>query len=444
MMHRGRGSGDAGPDALPAFLRFLSAVILAGLAVGLIQGALVVHAQRYLELGLQRMTLLAWSAKAASAVGWALAAGLFAGLPSLLYGLLRERSFGAAALIMSLPPIHDLARRATAHDPRGVVALFGPLARLAPEEARYGAALVAVSILALVPLRFALRAIAGARRSRLSPLVSLAVVGALLPVVTHGLAAWTGRSKGPNVLLITIDTLRADHLSSYGYPRPTSPALDSLAARGLLFERALTPTPRTTQAIASLMTSLYPQTHGIRTLWGTLGVDRLTLAELFRDAGFTTAGFLTTTFLDEKRGLGQGFDVYENTAKESDRAELLTNRAIQWLGQTVGPRREGSRGARRPFFLWLHYRDPHMPYNPPREERVFVDPAYRGPFREACVFWPSKEIMVYNHMGLIEPADVAQAVALYDGEIRYVDREIRRLLRDLDSRGILDKTLVIV
>jgi arylsulfatase A-like enzyme len=94
--------------------------------------------------------------------------------------------------------------------------------------------------------------------------------------------------------------------------------------------------------------------------------------------------------------------------------------------------------------MWLHYRDPHMPYNPPREERLFVDPAYRGVFREACVFWPSKEIMVYNHMGLIEPADVAQAVALYDGEIRYVDREIRRLLRDLESRGVLDKTIVVV
>lgn len=444
MTLRERGPADAGPDAFPAFLRFLSLLLVAGFVVGCVQGVRLVQEHGYLKDGLQRMALLAATREGSRAIGWALGAGLIVGLPSLLYGFLRERSFGSAALLLAILPLHDLARRATIGDPDRVVRLFGPLARLAPEAARYDAALVALALLALIPLRLALRALAGARRARLAPLVSLAVVCALLPSLLHAGAARSGRPKGPNVLLITIDTLRADHLSAYGYPKPTSPCLDSLAARGVLFERAITPTPRTTQAIASMMTSLYPQTHGVRTLWGILGRGSLTLAELFRDAGFMTAGFWTTTFLDDKRGLSQGFDVYESTAQTSDRAELLTDRAIRWLARTFGSRRDGAGGGRRPFFLWLHYRDPHMPYNPPREERIFVDPTYRGVFREACVFWPTKEIMVYNHLGLIGPPDVAQAVALYDGEIRYVDREIRRLLRDLENRGILDKTLVIV
>jgi arylsulfatase len=267
----------------------------------------------------------------------------------------------------------------------------------------------------------------------------------LAPPLARAIASATARPRGPSVLLITIDTLRADHLGAYGYARPTSPHLDALATRGLLFERALTPCPRTTQAIASIMTSLYPQTHGVRSLWGRLDPAHLTLAERFRDAGFATAGFWTTTFLDEKRGLAQGFDVYENTAEESDRAAHVTDRAILWLAKAVGPRPDRGRAdARRPFFLWLHYRDPHMPYDPPPEDRVFVDPLYRGEFRNAAVFWPTKEVMVYNHLGLIDSSDVRQAAALYDGEVRYVDKQIHRLLRDLEGRGLLDRTLVIV
>jgi len=441
---RERGPADAGPDAVQAFLRFLAVVLLAGFAVGLARGFLLVQAHGYLGTGLQRMALLTATSEASRAISWAFAAALFVGVPALLYGFFRERSFAAAALPLALLPLHDLARRATASDPERIVRLFGPLGALVPEHARHGAALVAVAILALLPLRVILRALANARRSPLALPVTLAVVAALAPGVLHAVAARTGRPRGPNVLLITIDTLRADHLSAYGYPRATSPFLDSLAARGALFERAMTPSPRTTQAIASIMTSLYPQTHGVRTLWGNLGRERLTLAELFRDAGYATAGFWTTTFLDEKRGLSQGFDAYESTAASSDRAEHLTNRAIRWLSRAVGTRRDAARGDRKPFFLWLHYRDPHMPYNPPAEDRAFADPAYGGVFREACVFWPTKEIMVYNHLGLIGPADVAQAIALYDGEIRYVDREVRRLVRDVEKRGVLDKTVVVV
>jgi len=445
MSVRDRGPKDTGPDAIPAFLRFVTAAIVGAFAVGIVRGFATAGSERYLSLGLKHIALLAITTEATQAVTWAARAAFVAGVPALLASFFFNKSFSTAALVLSIFPAHDLARRATAANPEAFASKFRLLlGNVSPADAYAGATLV-TAVAALALLAIPLRSICASRRVSTTMLAVLAVAAALAPGTTRAVARAMHRAAGPNVLLITIDTLRADHLSAYGYPRETSPVLDALARRGALFENALTPTPRTTQAIASMMTSLYPQTHGIRTLWGSLPRTRVTLAERFRDAGYLTAGFWTTTFLDEKRGLAQGFDAYENTSIESDRAELVTDRAILWLADRVGPRPDrGRKDKRRPFFLWLHYRDPHMPYNPPPEERIFVDRAYGGEFRDAVRFYPSKELMVYNHLGLIDSSDVVQAAALYDGEIRYADRQIGRLFKDLDDRDLTEKTVIVV
>src|SRR5213593_2684210 len=178
----------------------------------------------------------------------------------------------------------------------------------------------------------------------------------LLPAVLVLLSC--GRSAPhPNVLLITIDTLRADRLGCYGYARPTSPHIDRLATEGALFERAYTTLPRTTQSVASILTGRYPKSHGARGLFSTLSPANLTLAEILREQGYDTAGFVSNLFLRPGQGFEQGFGSYDNPPArwDGDSAGAISSAALDWLER----RRPG-----HPFFLWVHYLDPHWTYRP--------------------------------------------------------------------------------
>src|SRR5574341_100625 len=177
----------------------------------------------------------------------------------------------------------------------------------------------------------------------------------------------------PNVLLITIDTLRADRLGCYGYSRGTSPHIDRLAERGALFERAYTTLPRTTQSIATLLTGRYPKSHGARGLFSTLSPVNRTIAEILKDQGYETAAFVSNLFLRPGQGFEQGFDLYQNPQERWDgnSAGQVSAEALTWLKGRPGD---------RPFFLWVHYLDPHWTYRPmPPFDRVF-DPEFREPF----------------------------------------------------------------
>jgi len=170
--------------------------------------------------------------------------------------------------------------------------------------------------------------------------------------------------RAPSVLLITVDTLRADHLSGYGFPRPTSPNVDALASRGVLFERTIAATSATAPSHASIMTSLYTREHTIGTGNGETRLEgSTTLAELLLNAGYATAAFVSNFVLERRVGLDRGFEVYDDELPSSELnrpliveriAEETTVRALAWL-----------QGAERPFFLWVHLQDPHGPYRPP-------------------------------------------------------------------------------
>src|SRR5882672_7882894 len=125
-------------------------------------------------------------------------------------------------------------------------------------------------------------------------------------------------SPRPNVLLVTIDTVRADRLGCYGYGRKTSPHIDRLAEQGALFENAYTPLPRTTQAVASILTGRYPKSHGARGLFSTLSGANLTLAEILTERRYDTAAFLSNLFLRPGQGFEQGFGTYDNPASRWD------------------------------------------------------------------------------------------------------------------------------
>lgn len=236
----------------------------------------------------------------------------------------------------------------------------------------------------------------------------------------------------PNVVLITIDTLRADHLGCYGYDRATSPHIDALSRQSTLFERAYTTLPRTTQSVASILTGRYPKTHGARGLFSRLPEVNRTLAEVYREAGYDTAAVVSNTFLRPGQGFEQGFDRYDNPPErwDADSAEDVTTAARDWLDR---------RSDARPFFLWVHYLDPHWRYEPGARWVGAFDPGYTGPF---TLYQDLDAGRITKGQAIFEsrlaPRDEAHVVALYDGEIARTDEAVGALLARLDRvRGPL-------
>jgi arylsulfatase len=262
-------------------------------------------------------------------------------------------------------------------------------------------------------------------------------------------ACGRGEPPRPNVLLITIDTLRADRLSCYGYERETSPHLDALAAEGLRFTRATTPRAKTTPAIASLLTGLYPHDHGVRDLAAPLDRPVPLLQETLRASGWSTAAIVGNFVLTRERaGLERGFDVWIEELPDvrgvpphdapQRTAGSLTDGALAVLDELEGP-----------WFLWLHYMDPHGAYEAPAEHRVFTSDAPAPiPRVEPASKLHRLKIAEYNVPPEARLADggidAARVGDLYDAEIRYVDAEIGRLLDALRMTGRLDETLVVV
>ncbi|MEK7283241.1 MAG: sulfatase [Acidobacteriota bacterium] len=240
------------------------------------------------------------------------------------------------------------------------------------------------------------------------------------------LAACGARAPRPNVLLITVDTLRADRLGCYGYARATSPNIDRLAARGVLFERAFTTLPRTTQSVASIMTGRYPKAHGARGLFSSLSSANLTLAEILKEDGYDTAAFVSNLFLRPGQGFEQGFDRYDNPQRrwEGNSAAEITEAAIAWLR---------SRPADRPFFLWVHYLDPHWTYRPSAPFDRLFDPDFTGPFTLYDDLEGKRltkgQVIFENRL---PPRQVEHVAALYDGEIAQADAALGALLDALE------------
>jgi arylsulfatase A-like enzyme/Flp pilus assembly protein TadD len=212
----------------------------------------------------------------------------------------------------------------------------------------------------------------------------------------------------PNLLVVTIDTLRADRVGAYGYEAGRTPVLDGLAARGVLFSRAFSHVPLTLPSHATIFTGLLPLSHGVRDNGERLESGPTTLAEIGRGRGYATAAIVGAFPVDSRFGLSRGFETYDDLygsrnkvrdmAFVERRAEDVDRKAEEW----IAGRGEG------PFFLWVHYFDPHAPYDPP------------------------------------PPFDREFAGREYDGEIAYTDACLGRLLAALESHGHADDTLVVV
>jgi arylsulfatase A-like enzyme/predicted negative regulator of RcsB-dependent stress response len=190
------------------------------------------------------------------------------------------------------------------------------------------------------------------------------------------------RGEKPTVLLVTLDATRADHLGCYGYAAGQTPAADELAQQGVLFEQAYVQVPLCLPSHATLLTGRWPFRHGVRGELDVLGPQVPTLAEQFRSAGYRTAAFVSTSSLDQSRGLGRGFDVYQDDfglpgkrpgAYERGAASVIVNRVLAWM-ETVDT---------RPLFLWVHLADSMAPHNlPEARARDFAGRPYDGEVAE--------------------------------------------------------------
>ena len=175
----------------------------------------------------------------------------------------------------------------------------------------------------------------------------------------------------PNVLLITVDTLRADHLDAYGYPRATAPAITELARSGVRFAAAVSQAPWTMPSMASVHSSLYPSQHGAVEAETALPGTADTLAKYLRAVGYHTVAVTSHTFVDREHGFAQGFDVFDESnilGHDAVTSESLTRAALAHLENVRGP-----------FFLWVHYFDPHFTYV--RHSNVGFADGYEGPLQ---------------------------------------------------------------
>ncbi len=251
------------------------------------------------------------------------------------------------------------------------------------------------------------------------------------------------------VVLIVVDALRADHLGTYGYDRPTTPHLDAWAERGRVFERAWATSPWTLPSFGSILTGQLPSAHsaGIEVGEGAdadvevvaarnfvrLASSVPTVTELLAAEGFATGAFVANPFLDPRFGLDRGFvdyDHYETSNSDLRPAAEVVDRALDWIDGTGG----------RPFFLMLHFFDPHLDYDAP--------PPFRGRFAEASAegldlpvrgLWP-----IRNRLDTMPAAERDFIVAAYDEELAYVDAELGRLFDELESRGVLNDAVVLL
>jgi arylsulfatase A-like enzyme/Tfp pilus assembly protein PilF len=237
-------------------------------------------------------------------------------------------------------------------------------------------------------------------------LVAAGAAVAALPAVAR---AAPGPAGGPNVLLVTIDTLRADRVGAYGHAAAATPAIDRLAREGVLALDAVVQVPQTRPSHASIFTGRYPYEHGIRDNYSRpLAPGTPTLASILRQRGWDTGAFIGAYPVSRPSGLDQGFSVYDDPFATADdetrqarterRAKEVVDRALEWL----------ARPRSKPFFAWVHLFDPHAPYEAP------------APFRER------------------------HAASPYDGEVAYADSQVGRLVSWLDASGRRGTTLVVV
>lgn len=293
----------------------------------------------------------------------------------------------------------------------------------------------------------------GLPRAALASLLGTALLASLLRA-----APWSAPPRlptdAPNLVLVVIDTLRADHLPIHGYERNTAPTISSLAARGAVFLDAVSTASFTMPSMASLMTARLPFEHGVRVHPARLPPGELTLAEILRERGYVTGAVVSNLLLSRQWGFDQGFDYFDvHTESPLGGGRLLLSRVMRWFGR--GNRADDtarsaaawiSRHTNDPFFLWVHFIDPHFPYAPPYPfDRLFSSGSSEA--YDELLAGIRREELVVGDVGWASnlPSDaIREGRDRYDGEIAFVDHQLGRILETLRDPRIDRDTLLVV
>lgn len=271
-----------------------------------------------------------------------------------------------------------------------------------------------------------------------SLLVPVILLGILLPAGCRGTREGETR---PDIFLITVDTLRADHLGCYGYPRDTSPGIDRFAREALLFERCLSHATETRTSFGSILSGFLPHETQVAIEGTPLLPEIDTLPEVLERLGYKTVAVVGNYLLKKEGGWDQGFSVYDDALNEHEAvrrvpertAEPTTDRAIELLERFRDER----------LFMWVHYQDPHGPYTPPeRFATLFEESGKQGRLLERNASLSGLGgIPDYQVLG--ETLDYAHYVSRYDGEIGYLDGQLQRLLLALERHSFYDDALIL-
>ena len=247
------------------------------------------------------------------------------------------------------------------------------------------------------------------------------------PEVSAGALAEPPPTKRPNVLVYVVDTMRADHLGLYGYPRNVSTEIDHFGDQAIVFDDAVAQTSWTKPAVASIFTGLRTTAHGVNHRRHRLASRFRTMAELFAEASYRTAAFTTNAYFSADSGLRQGFEEF---TLQPARADRVNTRVFDWLDRAD---QEG------PFFLYVHTIDPHAPYDPPESYRRQFAPRVSAP--DAGSFEHIRGLA----SGQIPrtPQTDRDLVDLYDAEIAFADQQFGLLLEHLKDRGLYDEMLIV-
>ena len=249
-------------------------------------------------------------------------------------------------------------------------------------------------------------------------------------------------ARETNVILITVDTLRADHLGAYGYARNTSPKIDRFAKEGTLFRYAFSHSPQTNPSLSSLMTSHYPYETKVLHNEHMLPPGAVTMAEILKAKGYRTGAVVSNPSLRRGSGFEQGLDEYDDHLEDMVRgrkgveriAPKTTLAAIKWL--------EGN--YKKKFFLWVHYMDPHGPYTPPSPyNTMFVERPAGGTKRLPFTQGRSGIGRIPHYQRLGDRQDPEFYISQYDGEIRFFDESFGRLIEKIQELGLLNNSLII-
>jgi arylsulfatase A-like enzyme len=261
------------------------------------------------------------------------------------------------------------------------------------------------------------------------------VARGLTVILLSGACSPASTPDRPNIVLITVDTLRADALGLYaGGKARRTPNIDGLGREGVVFDNAVCPMPQTRPSHFSILTSQYPREHGVVNNAIALPDGATTLAEVLKSSGWETAGFVAVSFLGAESGAAQGFDTFEGPSARALTADEAVPRALRWL--------EARRDGQRPFFLWLHVFDPHMPYAPPA--------AYRPPpatgLGEAPteISWPVLLARAKRSGGRLPAALLEYGQELYRGEVAFVDHWLGKLFQALRDPSRGGRTVIVL